>query len=114
MYPGIFGCLSEVFMLMKVSLSYYFLDPSEWTEVQIHHWLQWAIQEFKIAHVAETFWNITGKQLCQMSLDEYKKKVPVDPHNHFWTHIELLRKCHIFGKHHLNQYIFCNRCCMSI
>jgi len=32
-----------------------------------------------------------------MTLEEFRKKVPVDPQNLFWTHIELLRKCHIFG-----------------
>lgn len=74
-----------------------FLDPSQWTEVHIIHWLTWAIKEFKIKQLSDAFWTLTGKQLCQMTQEEFRKCVPYDPQNLFWTHIELLRKCHVFG-----------------
>ena len=45
-----------------------------------------------------TDWNITGKQLCELSLDDFQKKVPLDPGDLFWTHLELLRKCKFVGK----------------
>ncbi|XP_021944659.1 DNA-binding protein Ets97D isoform X2 [Folsomia candida] len=72
-------------------------DPSQWTEVHIIHWLTWAIKEFKIKQLSDAFWTLTGKQLCQMTQEEFRKCVPYDPQNLFWTHIELLRKCHVFA-----------------
>ncbi|CAG7829900.1 unnamed protein product [Allacma fusca] len=72
-------------------------DPSLWSEVQIQHWLRWAMEEFHVSHVNESMWTITGQQLCQMTLEEFHEKVPVDSHNMLWTHIELLRKCRIFA-----------------
>jgi len=74
------------------------LDPAEWTEVQIRHWLRWAMQEFKVDQMSDGMWNVTGEQLCQMTLQEFQNIVPSDPQNLLWTHIELLRKCRIFGK----------------
>jgi hypothetical protein len=43
-------------------------------------------------------WNITGKQLCQLSVSDFHSKVPVDPGDLFWTHLELLRKCKFVGE----------------
>lgn len=65
--------------------------------MHVHQWLRWATKEFKIERVADPFWKQTGRQLCQMTPEEYRSLVPDDPYNMFWTHIELLRKCHIFG-----------------
>ncbi|CAL8111310.1 unnamed protein product [Orchesella dallaii] len=70
---------------------------AEWTDVHVHQWLRWATKEFKIERVADPFWKLTGRQLCQMTPEEYRSLVPDDPYNTFWTHIELLRKCHIFA-----------------
>ena len=41
---------------------------------------------------------INGSDLCKMSLDSFKKKVPKDPDDLFWTHLELLRKCKFVGE----------------
>ena len=55
------------------------------------------MEEFQIPKVNESMWTVTGKQLCQMTMEEFHEKVPADKHNMLWTHIELLRKCGIFG-----------------
>ena len=34
-----------------------------------------------------------GKELCSITLDEFKKKCPDDPGDTLWTHLELLKKC---------------------
>lgn len=67
-------------------------DPVEWTSAQVKHWLQWAVRQFNLTQIKLNDWNITGEELCSMTLDEFQKKVPNDPGNVFWTHLELLRK----------------------
>lgn len=37
-------------------------------------------------------WCISGRQLCQMTIEEFRKKLPKDPENIFWTHIQLIKK----------------------
>ncbi|KOC61619.1 DNA-binding protein Ets97D [Habropoda laboriosa] len=68
-------------------------DPKEWTQTHVKHWLQWAVRQFNLASVRLADWNITGHQLCNLTLEEFQAKVPLDPGEVFWTHLELLRKC---------------------
>ncbi|KYN37874.1 DNA-binding protein Ets97D, partial [Trachymyrmex septentrionalis] len=68
-------------------------DPREWTETHVKHWLQWAVRQFNILSLRLADWNITGEQLCNLTMEEFHAKVPLDPGDVFWTHFELLRKC---------------------
>ncbi|XP_012214665.1 DNA-binding protein Ets97D [Linepithema humile] len=68
-------------------------DPKEWSEAHVKHWLQWAVRQFKLISLRLADWNITGAQLCNLTIDEFHAKVPLDPGDVFWTHFELLRKC---------------------
>ncbi|PSN34911.1 hypothetical protein C0J52_16508 [Blattella germanica] len=68
-------------------------DPSEWSIAHVRLWFQWAVRQFNLVSVRLSDWNITGKQLCQLTLDDFHSKVPLDPGDLFWTHLELLRKC---------------------
>lgn len=68
-------------------------DPNEWTSAQVKHWLQWAVRQFNLTQIKLNDWNINGKELCSLSLEDFQQKVPNDPGNVFWTHLELLRKC---------------------
>ncbi|CAO1311568.1 unnamed protein product [Diamesa hyperborea] len=67
-------------------------DPSEWTAKQVNVWLNWAIKKFKLANIRTSDWNITGRELCDMSYKTFKRNV--DPANLdlFYTHLEFLRK----------------------
>lgn len=67
-------------------------DPSEWTAKQVNIWLNWAIKKFKLANIRTSDWNITGRELCDMSYKTFKRNV--DPANLdlFYTHLEFLRK----------------------
>ena len=49
--------------------------------------------EFSRTAISLEDWNIDGKELCAMSHEDFKKKVPIDPSDLMWTHLELLRKC---------------------
>ena len=33
-----------------------------------------------------------------MTHSEFREKIPVDPNDLFWTHLELLRKCKFVGQ----------------
>ncbi|XP_059610180.1 DNA-binding protein Ets97D [Phlebotomus argentipes] len=68
-------------------------NPRDWTTAQVRHWLQWAVRQFNLTQIKLSDWCISGKDLCNIELPEFKKKVPNDPGDLFWTHLELLRKC---------------------
>ena len=68
-------------------------DPLLWERAHVSHWIAWTIKEFPNAAIDITDWDIEGKELCAMSHDDFKAKVPVDPSDLMWTHLELLRKC---------------------
>ncbi|KAL2747162.1 DNA-binding protein Ets97D-like [Vespula maculifrons] len=68
-------------------------DPKDWSQTHVKHWLQWAVRQFNLVSLRLADWNITGAQLCNLTLEEFQSKVPLDPGDVFWTHLELLRKC---------------------
>lgn len=68
-------------------------NPTEWTTPMVRHWLQWAVRQFNLSQIKLQDWNITGKELANITIEEFYKKVPNDPGHIFWTHLELLRKC---------------------
>ncbi|KAJ8683689.1 hypothetical protein QAD02_019481 [Eretmocerus hayati] len=68
-------------------------DPKDWTQTHVKHWLQWAVRQFNLVQLKLADWNITGAELCDLTLEEFQAKVPLDPGDVFWTHLELLRKC---------------------
>ncbi|KAL0280584.1 UNVERIFIED_CONTAM: hypothetical protein PYX00_001838 [Menopon gallinae] len=68
-------------------------DPRLWNKQQVRLWLVWAVRQFNLSGLKLSDWMIDGNALCKMTLDTFKKKVPKDPDDLFWTHLELLRKC---------------------
>jgi len=68
-------------------------DPAQWSHSNVQHWLRWAMKTFSSASIDPADWNMAGAELCEMTQDQFKLKVQVDPNDLFWTHLELLRKC---------------------
>ncbi|XP_015187421.1 PREDICTED: DNA-binding protein Ets97D isoform X2 [Polistes dominula] len=68
-------------------------DPVDWSIAHVKHWLQWAVRQFNLVSLRLADWNITGEQLCNLTLQDFQTKVPLDPGDVFWTHLELLKKC---------------------
>lgn len=68
-------------------------DPALWSHAHVRHWLQWAVRHFSLPHIRLQDWNMTGKDLCRLTLQQFQEKVPQDDGDIFWTHLELLRKC---------------------
>lgn len=75
-------------------------DPNQWTKDHVRHWLQWAIKQFQLNYIKMNEWNISGKELCALTLEDFQQKVTKDPGNKFWTHLELLRKCNFIAVNH--------------
>uniref|UniRef100_L7M5P0 Putative dna-binding protein n=1 Tax=Rhipicephalus pulchellus TaxID=72859 RepID=L7M5P0_RHIPC len=70
-------------------------DPALWKLEHVQRWFQWASQHFNLQNVNADDWNLTGKQLCDLTQPEFMRRVSFDPGDTFWTHLELLRKCKI-------------------
>ncbi|XP_053952762.1 DNA-binding protein Ets97D isoform X1 [Anastrepha ludens] len=68
-------------------------DPNEWTIAQVKHWFQWAVRQFELSGVNMNDWHITGRELCSLTHEEFRRKLPRDPGNVFWTHLQLLKEC---------------------
>jgi len=68
-------------------------DPLTWDRLHVGYWLNWVQGEFPDSQIYRNDWEIDGRELCALSHDEFKKKVPIDPGDTLWTHLELLRKC---------------------
>lgn len=68
-------------------------DPIEWTVAQVKHWIQWAVRTFQLTSIKLQDWSVSGRELCDLDHVDFKQKVPSDPGDLFWTHLELLRKC---------------------
>lgn len=72
-------------------------DPKNWSRDHVRIWLTWARNQFNIHQLQVSDWDLMGEELCKMSLPEFQKKIPRDPGNKFWTHLELLRKCNFIA-----------------
>lgn len=70
-------------------------DPMMWERPHVKHWAEWALKEFPETTFdpSSTEWEMEGKELCNLSHDDFKSKVFEDPGDLLWTHLELLRKC---------------------
>merc|ERR1719378_1624150 len=68
-------------------------DPGNWSESNVMHWLRWALNTFRSASIDPADWQMSGSALCSITHEQFKTRVSVDPHDLFWTHLELLRKC---------------------
>ncbi|XP_054262841.1 DNA-binding protein Ets97D isoform X1 [Macrosteles quadrilineatus] len=68
-------------------------DPTDWDVSHVRHWLLWAVRQFNLTGIKLTDWKISGQQLCSLTLEDFKARVPYDPSDIFWTHLELLRRC---------------------
>ncbi|KAF7267387.1 DNA-binding protein Ets97D isoform X2 [Rhynchophorus ferrugineus] len=67
------------------------LDPEEWSVHHVRHWLQWAVRQFNLSNIKLSDWNMSGKELFNLTMYDFQKIVPNDPAGIFWTHVQLLR-----------------------
>jgi hypothetical protein len=69
-----------------------FLDPVEWDQSHISHWLAWATKAFSLPDLnVVLFSQLSGHSLCSMSRDMFVALVGKDKDDLFWTHFDILR-----------------------
>ncbi|XP_030376185.1 DNA-binding protein Ets97D [Scaptodrosophila lebanonensis] len=75
-------------------------NASEWNRAHVSHWLEWAVKQFELRDLNMADWQITGQELCAMSHEDFRRKLPRDPGNVFWTHLQLLKECNFVSVVH--------------
>ncbi|XP_001981625.3 DNA-binding protein Ets97D [Drosophila erecta] len=72
----------------------------EWTQSHVTHWLEWAVKQFELSGINMSDWQMNGQELCAMTHEEFNQKLPRDPGNIFWTHLQLLKECNFVSVVH--------------
>ncbi|XP_016996314.3 DNA-binding protein Ets97D [Drosophila takahashii] len=72
----------------------------EWTQAHVTHWLEWAIKQFELRGINLSDWQINGQELCALTHEDFSRKLPRDPGNVFWTHLQLLKECNFVSVVH--------------
>lgn len=70
----------------------FFLDPREWTEVQVAHWLDWAVREFSLEGVHMQQFYMRGRDILAMGRDAFLTRAPPFMGDILWEHLEILQK----------------------
>lgn len=86
----------------------------QWTPMHVKHWINWAVNEFKLQSVDVENFNMTGAELCDLSHGDFIRYIPNDRGDIFWTHLELLRKCKFVGKTNFFITCFSRSLCISL
>ncbi|XP_076171389.1 ETS transcription factor pointed isoform X2 [Ptiloglossa arizonensis] len=91
--PGRFTSMRKVPSLSDLSDPESSLDPRQWSEAAVAHWLHWAIGEFSLEGVAMQPWqHMTGKQICAMGKESFLARAPAFMGDILWEHLEILQK----------------------
>ena len=51
-------------------------DPMEWSSGNVQKWLLWTEHLYRLPQVGKAFQELTGKDLCVMSEDDFKQRSP--------------------------------------
>ncbi|CAG2100659.1 unnamed protein product [Medioppia subpectinata] len=71
-------------------------DPRQWTEVDVTHWLNWAIREFCLEGVnPHNFSAMKGKDVCALGKDSFLALTPPFMGDILWEHLDILQKAEI-------------------
>ncbi|CAG2161881.1 unnamed protein product [Oppiella nova] len=71
-------------------------DPRQWTEVDVTHWLNWAIREFCLEGVnTHNFSTMKGKDMCALGKDSFLARTPPFMGDILWEHLDILQKAEI-------------------
>ncbi|XP_076325614.1 protein c-ets-1-A-like isoform X3 [Tachypleus tridentatus] len=67
-------------------------DPREWNEMDVTHWLNWAIQEFSLEGVNLQNFKMKGREMCSLGKESFLARAPPFMGDILWEHLELLQK----------------------
>lgn len=52
------------------------IDPIEWNTGNVQKWLLWTEHLYRLPHAGKAFQDLTGKDLCAMSEEEFHQRSP--------------------------------------
>lgn len=67
-------------------------DPRQWKEMDVVHWLSWAIREFSLEGVSVQNFNMKGKDMCSLSKDAFLARAPPFMGDILFEHLDILQK----------------------
>ncbi|XP_076366967.1 protein c-ets-1-A-like isoform X5 [Tachypleus tridentatus] len=67
-------------------------DPREWSEMDVTHWLNWAIQEFSLEGVNLHILRMKGRDMCELGKESFLTRAPPFMGDILWEHLDLLQK----------------------
>ncbi|XP_064471644.1 ETS-like protein pointed isoform X2 [Ornithodoros turicata] len=67
-------------------------DPRQWSEMDVAHWLGWAIREFSLEGVNMPNFNMKGKDMCALGKDAFLTRAPPFMGDILWEHLDILQK----------------------
>ncbi|XP_013772271.1 protein C-ets-2-like isoform X2 [Limulus polyphemus] len=67
-------------------------DPREWSEMDVTHWLNWAIQEFSLEGVNLHILRMKGRDMCELGKESFLARAPPFMGDILWEHLDLLQK----------------------
>lgn len=70
---------------------YIFLDPRQWTESHVAHWLQWAGKEFSLENPKVTLL-MKGRDILGLGRETFVARCPTFMGDILWEHLEILQK----------------------
>ncbi|KAK6638717.1 Protein C-ets-1 [Polyplax serrata] len=68
------------------------MNPKQWTETHVAHWLCWAIREFSLEGVSIQQFYMKGKDICAMGKENFLARAPPFTGDILWEHLEILQK----------------------
>ena len=70
-----FSHLPPLSLSLSLSLCF-FVDPIEWNTGNVQKWLLWTEHLYRLPHAGKAFQDLTGKDLCAMSEEEFHQRSP--------------------------------------
>ncbi|MEQ2191299.1 hypothetical protein XENOCAPTIV_026109 [Xenoophorus captivus] len=58
-------------------ISYLPTDPTEWNTGNVQKWMLWTEHLYRLPHAGKAFQELTGKDLCAMSEEEFRQRSPM-------------------------------------
>ncbi|XP_043932491.1 SAM pointed domain-containing Ets transcription factor [Protopterus annectens] len=52
-------------------------DPMEWSIGNVQKWILWTEHQYRLPQIGKSFQELSGKDLCAMSEDEFRQRSPV-------------------------------------
>ena len=67
-------------------------DPRQWSELDVSHWLNWAVREFSLEGVNQTNFTMRGKDMCALGKESFLARTPPFMGDILWEHLDILQK----------------------